>query len=60
MDEIDSKQQEEIESLKRKDVAHDSSLGWMISALKFVVFAFIMWVIVSSSLIFVLMDKLSK
>lgn len=60
MDEIDSKQQEEIEALKRKDVSHDTSLEWMKFALKFTAFTFVIWVIISSSIIFMLMDKLSK
>jgi hypothetical protein len=60
MDEIDTRQQEEIESLKRKDVLHDTTLEWMRSGLKMVSFAFTLWVIISSTIIFVLLDKLDK
>lgn len=60
MDDVDKKQQEEIISLQKKDVAHDNDITWMRAAIKFSFFTFIIYVMASMSIIFVLLDKLDK
>lgn len=60
MDIVDQKQQMEIESLKRKDVLHDTTLDWLKFGVKFVSFVFVLWTILSTTIIFVLLDKLDK
>lgn len=64
MDEVDLKQQEEIEALKRKDAGHDVDLRWLSDwtkfGIRFVSFVFVLWVIVSTTIIMVLLDKLDK
>lgn len=60
MDDVDTKQQEEITALQKKDIAHDTELRWMTFAIRLIGYAFVMWIIASSTLIFVLIDKLDK
>lgn len=60
MDEIDRKQQAEIDVLKEIDKRHDKELDWFRFGMKFIFFTFTLWVIASSSIIFILIDKLDK
>lgn len=60
MDEVDTKQQQEIIDLQKKDVEHDTSLRWMKFAIRAIGYAFTLWVIASTTLIFILIDKLDK
>jgi hypothetical protein len=59
MDEVDQQQQKEIHDLQKKDIAHDHALLWMEKAFRFGLWAFIIYVAASSTLIFVLIDKLA-
>lgn len=60
MDEVDRHQEDEIISLQKKDIAHDKDLDWMKFAMRTLGFAFTLWVIASTTIIFVLIDKLDK
>lgn len=60
MDAVDTKQQKEITDLQKRDVAHENDLMWLRKGMAFVLFSFVLWVIASSTLIFILMEKLSQ
>ena len=56
MDEVDRKQQEEINALQKKDVFHDRDLWWM----KIVGLVIVMWTLVSTYLVMESMELIKK
>ena len=64
MDEVDTKQQIEITDLQKKDILHDNDLKWLRDnykiTIRFLFFAFSLWIVASTTIIFVLVDKLDK
>lgn len=64
MDLVDQAQQKEIEDLKKKDIAHDKDLFWLSNwfryGARFVLTSYVIWVICSSTIILVLLDKIDK